>query len=158
MNKPYIEYKGKKYEFEASFLLKRDFERTRQAEIRKALLKSGVNEKDYAKFNEIKDFIEQNKEKGLEALSSEQKQILITMFDLIDAISLNELYDEYCFKMLNKTYGLSRNQFDELLEGLAEEYGISFVDSLVQKVCEKVFTQPVENKEEKTLPNWNWMN
>ena len=61
--------------------------------------------------------------------------------------------------MLNKSYGMKREEFNELLEGLAKEYGLSFVDTLVQKVCEKVFTQPVENEKQKqALPNWDWMN
>lgn len=158
MNKPYIEYKGKKYEFEASFTLKREFDRQRQSDIRKALIKSGVTEKDYEKFKKIQDFIEENKEKGLDALTNEQKDLLASMFDLLNDISLNELYDEYCYKMLNRTYGMQRSEFNSLLEGLANEYGIGFVDTLVQKVCEKVFTPMVESVQEKPLPNWDWMN
>lgn len=158
MNNPYVEYKGKKYEFEANFPLKREFERERQAEIRKSLLKSGVSEKDYNDFNEIKTFIEENKEEGYDALSEKQKETLSRMFELTDKISLTSLYDQYCFKMLNKKYAMTKNEFDSLLEGLSEEYGISFVDTFVEKVCEKVFTQQVENKKEKALPNWDWMN
>ena len=108
MSKPYVEYKGKKYEFEADFPLKRQFDRERQSEIRKSLLKSGVTEKSYNEFNEIKTFIEQNQEKGYDALSEKQKETLAKMFDLTDKISLVSLYDEYCFKMLNKKYGMRK--------------------------------------------------
>lgn len=158
MNKPYVEYKGKKYEFEADFPLKRQFDRERQSEIRKSLLKSGVTEKAYNEFNEIKTFIEQNQEKGYDALSEKQKETLAKMFDLTDKVSLVSLYDEYCFKMLNKKYGMNRDEFNSLLEGLANKYGISFVDTFVEKVCEKVFTQVVESEKAETLPNWDWMN
>ena len=158
MSKPYVEYKGKKYEFEADFPLKRQFDRERQSEIRKSLLKSGVTEKSYNEFNEIKTFIEQNQEKGYDALSEKQKETLAKMFDLTDKISLVSLYDEYCFKMLNKKYGMSRDEFNSVLEGLANKYGIAFVDTFVEKVCEKVFTQAVESEKAETLPNWDWMN
>lgn len=157
-NNPYIEYKGQKYEFEANFLMKREFDRERQNEVRKSLIKSGVTEKDYEKFTEIQKFVEENQEKGLEALSDSQKEILVEMFDLLDTLSLTSLYEKYCFKMLEKKYDLTRKEFEAMLEGLAEEYGYSFVDTLVQKVCEKVFTQVVENENKKALPNWDWMN
>lgn len=158
MNNPYVEHKGKKYEFVADFLLKREFDRERQNEVRKCLIKSGATEKDYAKFNEIQKFIEENQEKGLDSLNNEQKELLVRMFDLLETLNLIELYEKYCFKMLEQKYNFTKQQFSEMLEGLAEDYGISFVDTFVQKVCEKVFTQAVEKEEKKTLPNWDWMN
>lgn len=159
MNNPYVEYKGKKYEFVADFLMKREFDREKQNEVRKCLIKSGITEKDYEKFNKIQDFIEENQEKGLEKLNEEQKELLLQMFDLLEYVSLTELYEKYCFKMLEKKYNLTRNDFNNILEGLAEDYGISFVDTFIQKVCEKVFTQAVEKEQnKKPLPNWDWMN
>ena len=156
MKNPYIEYKGKKYEFEANFKLKREFERERQNQLRKVVISKGISEKDYNEFNEIKLFIEENKEKGIEALNEKQKESLAKMFELLDTISLNELYEEYCFKMLNQKYGISKTEFEDLLEGLANEYeSITFVDTFIQKVCEIVFTQVVENKQtKKALPDW----
>ena len=159
MNNPYVEYKGKKYEFEADFLMKREFDRERQSEIKKCLIKSGATEKDYENFKEIQDFVSEHKEEGLELLNEEQKQILVKMFDLLDTLSLFELYEKYCFKMLEKKYNFTKQQFSEMLEGLAEDYGISFVDTFIQKVCEKVFTQVVEKEQiKKPLPAWDWMN
>ena len=56
--------------------------------------------------------------------------------------------------MINNKYNISKLEFEEMLEGFADEYGIEYVDILLQKVCEKVFTQVVEKKEKKTLPSW----
>lgn len=158
MKNPYIEYKEKRYEFEADFLLKREFDRERQNETKKALIKSGVSEKDYEEFKKLQDFVNENKEKGINCLSDSQKEVLLRMFDLMDLINLNKVYEKYCYKMLNKKYKLSENEFYSLLEGLANDYGIEFVDELIQKVCEKVFTQLVENTQKKPLPTWDWMN
>lgn len=157
-NNPYIEYKGQKYEFEADFVMKRDFDRERQNEVKKCLVRSGVTEKDYENFKEIQEFALENKEAGIEKLTEEQKSILVRMFDLLDTLSLIPLYEKYCHKMLERKYGMSKSQFQSILEGLAEDYGISFVDEVVQKVCEKVFTQMVEKVEKKPLPTWDWMN
>ena len=64
-----------------------------------------------------------------------KKQILIEQnklkqVDLTDKVSLVSLYDEYCFKMLNKKYGMNRDEFNSLLEGLANKYGISFIPGI----------------------------
>ena len=56
--------------------------------------------------------------------------------------------------MLNNKYGISKLEFEELLEGFADEYGYEYVDIMLQKVCEKVFIKVVEKKEKKTLPSW----
>lgn len=153
-NKPYIEHNGTIYEFEANFTLRREFERDKQSEIRKALLKTGVNETQYKKFKELEEFITKNQEKGLDALNEQQKEELSNMFELVDSLNFTDLYDTYCFKMLNRKYNISRLEFEEMLEEFAKNYGIEYVDILVQKVCDKVFTQTVEKEEKKTLPSW----
>lgn len=154
-NKPYIEHNGTIYEFEADFMLRREFERDKQSEVRKAILNSGMSEDQYKDFKEIQDFIEKNQEKGLSSLSNDQKEKLSNMFDIIDNLNFVDLYDTYCFKMLKNKYNITRFEFNQILEGFAEEFGMEYVDILVQKVCDKVFTQQVEKKQEKkTLPTW----
>lgn len=154
-NKPYIEHNEKIYEFEANFTLKREFEREKQSETRKLVLATGLNEEQYQEYQEIQKFIEEHKEEGLQKLSNKQKQTLSSMFELIDNLNFTDLYDKYCFKMLNKKYNITREEFEEILEGLSEDYGMEFVDVFVQKVCDTVFTQPVEKKQnKKPLPTW----
>lgn len=155
--KPYIEHDGKTYEFEANFTLKREYDREYQSLVRNAIVEQGISEKQYNEYKEIANFIEQNKdENSFDRLTNKQKETLSQMFSLIENLTFVSLYEKYCYKMLNAKYNITQKEYETMLEGLAEEYGISFVDTFVQKVCEKVFTQTVEKKqqEKKTLPQW----
>ena len=78
---------------------------------------------------------------------------LAELVSLTEKLTLTDLYEKYCFKMLENKYNITRETFEKMLEGFAEEYGFEFVDILLQKVCEKVFTRVAENKK-KPLPSW----
>lgn len=153
--KPYIEHNGVVYEFEANFTLKREYDREYQNCLRNSILEEGLTAEQYNEFKEISDYVEKNKEEGFDKLSKEQKEKLANMINIVDKFSYLDLYDKYCYKMLNDKYKMTRQQYELMLEGLAEEYGISFVDKFIQKVCDKVFTQQVEKKQnKKPLPEW----
>ena len=48
--KPYIEYNGEKYEFEANFTLKREYDKEIQNEYQKSLSKALKNKEDLNSF------------------------------------------------------------------------------------------------------------
>lgn len=157
MEKPYIEYQGNKYEFEASFGLKREYENAIKAKYSQLYANDKFDEKE---LNEMKKFVEENKELKNEDLK-ENKEIKVKLsiyFNYIAQINPFDVQYEYCFKMLNKKYGIDKEYFDEMLNSYAEDFGMDFIDELIGKVCEKVFTQVgVKNtqaKEKKARPSW----
>lgn len=152
--KPYLEYQGTKYEFEANFRLKREYDKEIKAEYTKAITSNFKTKEELEVLKELQEFVENNKEITPEQLDEEMIEKLTKAEKLINSISLTSIYENYCFKMLNNKYNISKLEFEEMLEGFADEYGIEYVDILLQKVCEKVFTQVVEKKEKKALPSW----
>lgn len=154
-NKPYIEYNNKKYEFNANWKLKKEFNKSIQnayANIRLSLTDEELNV-----FEEVKKFTEEHptlKENDLMALPKEMKEKYIKLLNTMQSIDLSSIYEEYCFKMLNEEYQITKEEFEEILNNFSEEYGFEYVEILLQKVCEKVFTQVVEKKEKKPLPEW----
>ena len=57
--------------------------------------------------------------------------------------------------MLKNKYDITKDVWEDMLEGLSSDYGYEFVDLFLQKVCDNVFTQMAEKKKEKKpLPSW----
>lgn len=152
--KPYLEYQGIKYEFEANFRLKRDYDKEVKSEYQNAILKNFKSKEELELLKELQEFAEQNKTLNPEELDEEKISKLLQAEKLINSISLTTIYEKYCYKMLENKYKISINEFNAMLEAFADDYGIEYVDILLQKVCEKVFTPVVEKKEKKTLPSW----
>ena len=152
--KPYLEHKGKRYEFEANFRLKREYEKETQQRYRDSISKNIKSQNDIQRLQRLQQIYEENTELNPENISDELLEELESLLPLVDTISLIDIYEKYCFKMLNNKYGISKLEFEELLEGFADEYGYEYVDIMLQKVCEKVFIKVVEKKEKKTLPSW----
>lgn len=156
--RPYIEHNGTTYEFEASFKLQREYNKEMQNNVFKALKNSGIDEE---KFENIKDFqkkFEENKEKNIDDLFKDEELLnkMSEITELISKLDFTSTYEKYCFKMLNAKYNITKEEFDTMLEGFGNEYGIEYVDIMLQKVCEKVFTRMGEKKQtsKKPLPKF----
>ena len=152
--RPYIEHNGTKYEFEASFKLQREYNKEMQNNVIKFLSKSGIDEK---KYNELHKIVDEYKDKEIELLKDEETMNKISeIVELISNLDFTQLYEKYCFKMLNAKYNITKEEFDTMLEEFGNEYGIEYVDIMLQKVCEKVFTRMGEKKEtnKKPLPKF----
>ena len=155
--KPYIEHNGTTYEFEASFKLQREYNKEMQNNVIKAINDSGIDE---SKLEDIKEFqkkLEENKDKDIELFKDEKlMNKLLEITELISNLAFSSTYEKYCFKMLNEKYNITKEEFDTMLEGFGNEYGIEYVDIMLQKVCEKVFTRMGEKKEtsKKPLPKF----
>lgn len=155
--KPYIEHNGTIYEFEASFKLQREYNKEMQNNVFKALKNSGIDENKFEDIKEFQKIFEENKEKNVDLFKNEEllnKMSEIT--ELISKLDFTSTYEKYCFKMLNAKYDITKEEFEEMLEGFGNEYGIEYVDIMLQKVCEKVFTQKGEKKQpsKKPLPKF----
>ena len=155
--KPYIEHNGTTYEFEASFKLQREYNKEMQKNVIKAINDSGIDE---SKLEDIKEFqkkLEENKDKDIELLKD--KDLMNKLSDIVELTSnldFSSTYEKYCFKMLNAKYNITQEEFDTMLEEFGNEYGIEYVDIMLQKVCEKVFTRMGEKKQpsKKPLPKF----
>ena len=152
--KPYIEYNGDKYEFEASFTLKRKFDKEIKEEYTKSFIKNNINKEQIEEIEKLQKLFENNSELKAEDLDEETKLKLLSLSDLIEKLDYSSVYEKYCYLMLKEKYDISKEEFELMLEQFANEYGFEFIDTLTQKVCEKVFTRVGEKKTKKTLPSW----
>ena len=155
--RPYIEHNGTTYEFEASFKLQREYNKEMQKNVIKAINDSGIDE---SKLEDIKEFqkkLEENKDKDIELFKDEElMNKLSELVELTSSLDFSSTYEKYCFKMLNAKYNITQEEFDTMLEEFGNEYGIEYVDIMLQKVCEKVFTRMGEKKQpsKKPLPKF----
>ena len=112
------------------------------------------------KLEDIKEFqkkLEENKDKDIELLKDKDlMNKLSEVVELTSNLDFSSTYEKYCFKMLNEKYNITQEEFEEILEGFGNEYGIEYVDIMLQKVCEKVFTRMGEKKQpsKKPLPKF----
>lgn len=156
-DRPYIEHNGTTYEFEASFKLQREYNKEMQNNVIKAINDSGIDE---SKLEDIKEFqkkLEENKDKDIELLKDKDlMNKLSEVVELTSNLDFSSTYEKYCFKMLNAKYDITQEEFDTMLEEFGNEYGIEYVDIMLQKVCEKVFTRMGEKKQpsKKPLPKF----
>lgn len=153
-NKPYIEYNDKRYEFQANWKLRKEFNKeVQQAQLEVA---KGLSREEIEALEEAQRYTLEHPnltEKDMAELPKETQEKYLKLANILTKADLSSIYEKYCFKMLNTTYGITQEDFEEMLENFSEEYGIAQVEILLQKVCEKVFTQAVE-KEKKALPEW----
>ena len=152
--RPYIEVDGKIYEFEATFNIKREYDRDTKKMYMSAIEETGLTENELEELTQLQKYIEENPEMEVRNLSADKKEQLKRLFKISSNLDLMPLYEKYCFKMLENKYKINKDEFYEILDGFANKYGMEYVDVLLQKVCEKVFTQTVEKNQKNTLPSW----
>ena len=155
--KPYIEHNGTTYEFEASFKLQREYNKEMQNNVIKAINDSGIDEEKLEDIKEFQKKLEENKDKDIELLKDKDlMNKLSEVVELTSNLDFSSTYEKYCFKMLNEKYNITKEEFETMLEEFGNEYGIEYVDIMLQKVCEKVFTRMGEKKQtsKKPLPKF----
>ena len=97
-NKPYIEYNNKKYEFNANWKLKKEFNKSIQNAY--ANIRLSLTDEELDVFEEVKKFTEEHptlKENDLMALPKEMKEKYIKLLNTMQSIDLSSIYEEYCF-------------------------------------------------------------
>ena len=164
--KPYIEYKGKTYEFEANFELQKNFKK----EYRKLLSNKKSNlmsafENDEYNMNEIavvqKEMEELKKELDSKHLPKEETEKLIEQktFEILSKYpkvlklltndndsnleNSEELNEKYCRLMFERKYQNEKEIFDEMINEICIDKGIEYVEQLFSSIIETVFTSVV---------------
>lgn len=156
--KPFIEYNNNVYEFEANFKLKKEFEKEIQARYKSLLKEKVINQDDIKGIQEIQDYVKNNPNLNEETLKNNPEMLeKISKYQpLLDSLILTDIYEKYCFKMLEIKYGIDEETWLKMNEQFYDDYceSIDELEQLYIKVIEKVFTQQVEMKTKKALPEW----
>lgn len=169
MGLPYIEYQDKngetiRLEFKANTALKAQYDKDKQKRAMQAF-ENSEDDFDKEKINKIdseiktlREKIESGEinEKTIEENKSMQKTMakyyqMVATFDSVD------IDYEYCYKMAHANYDISRSEWEEILEGMEEDYGRDFVTEVITSICEKVFTQVGVKKPKKARPVYDFM-
>lgn len=155
--KPYIEYKGQKYEFEGNFNLRREFDKEIQQRYKDMYKNGDITEQDLKEIQIIEKYIKENPNIDEETLSNDEEMSkrIMKYAPMMDSLILTDIYEKYCFKMLESKYSINKEQWNEMLEQYFEDYceTTEEIDILFNKVIEKVFIQKGEKKK-KSLPTW----
>lgn len=154
MEKPYIEHNGVTYEFEANFTLKKEYEKTLKSFAFKLSRNKDI---DFEKMQSIQKKLQEKENIKEEELKKDEELVndMLELTPFLEDFDMSDIYENYCFKMLKVKYDITKEKWEEILNGMSEDYGFENTSLILQKVCEKVFTQTVEQKEtKKPLPNW----
>lgn len=155
--KPYIEYNEIKYEFEANFTLKREFDLEIQKRYNEMAKSGEVTQEELSNLKIVRDFILSNPNITEEELekNQEMKERIIKYVPILDKLILNDIYEKYCYLMLEKKYGINKETWNKMLEQYFEDYceSTTELNELFSKVVEKVFTQ-MPSKKKKSKMDW----
>ena len=157
--KPYIEYEGKTYEFEANFYLQKEFKKeyrqqlmSKKDDVYSNVANNEVDMKEIATMQkEIEDFRKEIENKDEE---TQNKELQTKMFELMSKYpsvfkllnsqndsesEMEELNEKYCRIMFETKYPNEIEVFDNFVEQVCEEQGIDYVQALFKAIIEKVF-------------------
>ena len=99
---PYIEYNGEVYEFEASFELKRIYDREVKKEYQNQLLKNIKTEEEAKELQELMEYIQKHPDLKEENIDNKMREKLMKYRELTLNISLIKAYDKLCYLMLKE--------------------------------------------------------
>lgn len=164
--KPYFEYKGKTYEFEANFTIQKQFDKDRQKILKaqsvdfKEIIDEEMLNKLIAERNKLQS---EHKNLSKEELELKAQEIIYSSPKLIgvlatmenDENSNRELYERYCRTMFERKYPNEVNVFDEFIDELCCDKGINYVYNFFESVCKKVFTM-VGKEDPQQKPSFEW--
>lgn len=162
--KPYIEFNGNKYEFEATFRLQKeyrkeikDLESKNNADLISALGPDGIRKVQEAQDKLSKAKTEKEKEeieKEYNALNTMDSKTLVLAYDKINSQEdkLNEINEHYCYLMLNNKYPeIGQKEFEEIENTIANDQGYDYVLNLFSSICNKVFHSVDKGTPQKTF-------
>lgn len=160
--KPYIEYNNEKYEFEASLPLEREFNKAIQDRYKSMINSGDLTEEDIEEIKEIENFVKNNKDLTEKELKENHKDIYSKMIKYspkMQSLILIDIYEEYCFKMLNIKYGIDKETWNKMIQQYYDEYceTLEEVDELFNKIIEIVFIEKQEKKKIKQKKTLAWI-
>ena len=156
--KPYIEYNGTRYEFEGNIEMRRELEKEIQRKNQK-LLTSGEITKE--QLNQVKEFMNYKetlinyKEQDIESLPNEIKEKFLSIAPILNKLDNSEIYEKYCFLMLQNRYGICKAEWEAILQYYYDEYceSVEEIDEFISRIIELVFTQE-DSKPKKAKMDW----
>lgn len=157
MGKPFIEHNGMTYEFESGMQLRLLYNKAIQTKVLQSLqnAENDYTQQEILELQSFQEDISKGKIKEEDFLNNEELKIKMAKYlDIVTTIDLFEVNLEFCFKMLNIKYKMKKEQFDDLIGGLMEDYGDEAI-GIINEICNQVFTKAtVEKKTKKPLPSW----
>lgn len=148
--KPYFEYEGKTYEFEANFKIHKEFSKEQQ----KIMKENSIDFKelmDDELINQLKvesqKLKQQNSKVSKEELEQKAQEIILNDPRLYRALaSINrddeatkELYEKYCRIMFENKYPNEKEVFENFINAMCCDKGINYLYAFFESVCRKVF-------------------
>lgn len=160
--KPYIEYNNKKYEFEANFTMKKEYEKEIQNRYNEMYKNGKITKDNLTDIEELNNFFKKYGNDITEDVIKNNPEIREKLFrnkELIDNIYISDINEKFCFRMLKEKYGINEETWESMNEEYYEEYcnNISELEMLYSMICDKVFTQSEKKETPKKKPIWeNW--
>lgn len=168
--KPFIEYKGKTYEFEANFSLQKAYKKeydklmnSRKNNLTDKLVDYDINDLTEAqkeltdlknkydikiKNNGNSEELNKELEKESIAILSKHPQALKLINSTSDNVGdeINELNEKYCRLMFEYKYPQENKEhiFDNFIDDVCKDKGIDYVIQLFSAIIKAVFTSVVE--------------
>lgn len=149
--KPYLEYNGITYEFEANFQMRKLYEKEVRNNLKRLINNGQLSANDIKEIEELQKMnLDSSK---IEELDEETKGKLVRISSILNEIDNNEINEKYCYLMLNQKYGIERKDWDQMLEQYYDDYCDSFdeVYEMLSKVIELVFTRKASTPKKKKL-------
>lgn len=176
--KPYFEYEGQIYEFEANFSLQKKFRKEFQnilSEKRKDIIGNFENDDfDFKQINLVEKELKSLKEEILKSnLNEEEKQklekqktmeilskypqFLKTLNNSQDLVSYenDDLNEKYCYLMIEKKYPNDISKYNKFIDELCSDKGIEYVYQFFSAVINAVFTSVVQEAPHQK-PSFKW--
>ena len=171
--KPYITYNDKRYEFEAGFILQKEYKKeytekllSRKKSSREALLSNNTEEISLV-LKELEGLRKEATSKKLtdKEIESRQQEILLSHPEVLKMLSEQELSnsddeinEKYCRLMFEKKYPDEKDVFDKFCDEVClsdSEKGISYLCQLFSSIIKMVFTNVVqEQPQQNVLFDW----
>lgn len=156
--KPYFEYNGKRYEFEAGFRLQKEF----KTEYNKKLNSTRsdlINDSDLEEISKVKEELDKLKleaeTKNLteEEINNKTSKIMFKYPNVMKVLSKqsenndnDEINEKYCRLMFETKYPNEKEVFDEFCDSVCYDQGINYLYSLFSSVINEVFTSVVQEQ------------
>lgn len=163
--KPYIEYKGKTYEFESNFTLQKQF-RKEYKNLSKKNKNNLISDFDLSELNKLQKELKLCKEEAKDLGNDEQEEKLLELLSKYPSATkilendteeddFEELSEKYVRQMFEQKYPNEKEVFDEIVDEITKDKGIEYVISLFVSIVKTVFMNVVEAApRQKTSFDW----
>lgn len=156
--KPYIEYDGKKYEFEAGFKIQKEFKKEYKEKMT-GFRKNLIENTDIAQIIKAKDEMEklksmaEKKKMTDKEIETETNKFMTKHPELLGALSLemsnndnDDINEKYCKIMFETKYPEEKGVFDKFCDEVCNDHGIIYLYQMFSSIITAVFTSVVQEQ------------